>query len=58
MCCIWASRHQLAELYRQNGREQESKNISSEAEHIIQTIASSLEDEKLRVTYLNTALPK
>jgi len=54
----WASRLQLAELYRQNGREQESKNISSEAEHIIQTIASSLEDEKLRVTYLNTALPK
>jgi predicted ATPase/DNA-binding SARP family transcriptional activator len=54
----WASRHRLAELYRQNGREQESKNISSEAEHIIQTIASSLEDENLRVSFLNTALPQ
>jgi predicted ATPase/DNA-binding winged helix-turn-helix (wHTH) protein len=54
----WASRHQLAELYRQNGREQESRNISSEAEHIVQTIASSLEDENLRVTFINTALPQ
>jgi tetratricopeptide (TPR) repeat protein len=54
----WASRHQLAELYRQNDCEQEAKNSSSEAEHIIQAIATSLEDESLRVTFLNAALPQ
>jgi len=54
----WASRHQLAELYRQNDCEQEAKNISSEAEHIIQAIAKSLEDESMRVTFLNAALPQ
>ena len=54
----WAGRHQLAKLYHQNGLEQEAKNTSSEAEHIIQTIATSLEDENLRVTFLNAALPQ
>jgi DNA-binding SARP family transcriptional activator len=54
----WAGRHQLAKLYHQNGREHETKNISSEAEHIIQTIATSLEDENLRVTFLKAALPQ
>jgi tetratricopeptide (TPR) repeat protein len=54
----WASRHQLAELHRQNDCEQEAKNISSEAEHIIHAIAKSLEDESLRVTFLNAALPQ
>jgi tetratricopeptide (TPR) repeat protein len=53
----WASRHQVAELYRQNGRAQEAKRIFSEAEHIIQTIATSLEDENLRIIFLNSALP-
>jgi tetratricopeptide (TPR) repeat protein len=54
----WAGRHQLVKLYHQNGLEQEAKNTSSEAEHIIQTIATSLEDENLRVTFLNAALPQ
>jgi tetratricopeptide (TPR) repeat protein len=54
----WASRHQLAKLYRQNGREQEAKNTSSEAAQIIQTIADALEDETLRATFLNAALPQ
>jgi tetratricopeptide (TPR) repeat protein len=52
----WASRIQLAELYRQNGREQEAKQTSSEAGHIIKTIADALEDETLRATFLNRAL--
>jgi hypothetical protein len=54
----WAGRHKLAKLYHQNGLEQEAKNTSSEAEHIIQTIATSFEDENLRVTFLNAALPQ
>jgi tetratricopeptide (TPR) repeat protein len=54
----WASRNQLAELYRQNGREQEAKKTSSEAAHVIQTIAEALEDETLRATFLKTALPQ
>jgi hypothetical protein len=54
----WASRNQLAELYRQNGREQEAKNTSSEAAHIIQSIAEALEDETLRAIFLNTAHPQ
>jgi predicted ATPase/DNA-binding SARP family transcriptional activator len=49
----WASRHQVAELYRQNGRAQEAKRIFSEAEHIIQTIATSLEDENLASILVN-----
>jgi DNA-binding SARP family transcriptional activator len=54
----WASRHQLAELYRQKGRGQEAKDTSVEAEHIIQTIATSIEDEALRTAFLNSALPQ
>jgi len=54
----WGGRHQLAKLYRQNGRKQEAKNTSSEAKHIIQTIATALEDENLRATFLNAALPQ
>jgi predicted ATPase len=53
----WASRYQLAELYRQNGREQDAKYASSEAGFIINNIAEALEDETLRATFLNTALP-
>jgi tetratricopeptide (TPR) repeat protein len=52
----WASRIQLAELYRQNGREQEAKKTSSEAGYIIKTIADALEDETLRAIFLNGAL--
>jgi DNA-binding SARP family transcriptional activator len=52
----WASRQRLAKLYLQIGREGEAKNTSSEAEDIIQTIASSLEDETLRVIFLKAAL--
>jgi tetratricopeptide (TPR) repeat protein len=52
----WAGRNQLAELYRQNGREQEAKNTSSEAGYIIKTIADALEDETLRAIFLNGAL--
>jgi tetratricopeptide (TPR) repeat protein len=51
----WASRNQLAELYRQNGREQEAIIISSEAGYIIKTIADSLNDETLRATFLDRA---
>ena len=54
----WAGRNQLAELYRQKGSEQEAETASSEAAQIIQTIADALEDENLRVTFLNTALLK
>lgn len=54
----WAGRHQLTELNHQKGREQEVEKTSSEAEHIIQTIASSLENENLRITFLNSAIPQ
>ena len=54
----WAGRHWLAKLYRQNGRGGEAKKTSSEAENIIQTNATELEDENLRATFLNAALPK
>ena len=53
----WAGRHQLAELFREKDRVQEAKDISSEAEHIIQTIAASLEDEGLQAAFMNAALP-
>jgi class 3 adenylate cyclase/tetratricopeptide (TPR) repeat protein len=53
----WAGRHQLAKLYHQNGLEQESKNTSSEAEHIIQTIAAALDEKSLQTAFLNAALP-
>jgi len=54
----WASRHQLAELYRQNGREQEAQRTLSEAAHIIQTIAAGLTDESLRATFLHSQKPQ
>ena len=54
----WAGRRQLAKLYLQNDREQDARSIASEAEHIIQTIVTSLEDKYLRVTFLNAALPQ
>ena len=54
----WASRQQLAELYRQIDREQESQKALSDSVHIIQTIAAALKDETLRATFLNTSLPK
>jgi tetratricopeptide (TPR) repeat protein len=54
----WASRNQLAELYRQNDREQDGEKASSEAAHIIRSIADGLEDETLRATFLNTAHPQ
>jgi tetratricopeptide (TPR) repeat protein len=54
----WASRQQLAELYHQKGRGQEAKKRSSEAKHIIETIATTIEDENLRAAFLNKALPQ
>jgi len=54
----WASRQQLAELYRQTDREQEAQKASSDSVHIIQTIAAALKDETLRTTFLNTYLPQ
>ncbi|MBC8504943.1 MAG: AAA family ATPase [Anaerolineales bacterium] len=54
----WASRNHLAVLYHQKGRKKEAKNILAEAENIIQTIATALEDENLRATFLNAALPQ
>jgi tetratricopeptide (TPR) repeat protein len=53
----WAGRHQLAKLYHQNGLEQEAKYTSSEAEHIIQTIAAALDEKTLQTSFLNAALP-
>jgi len=53
----WAGRHQLAKLYKQNGLEQEANNTSSEAEHIIQTIAAALDEKNLQTSFLNVALP-
>jgi hypothetical protein len=53
----WAGRHQLAKLYYQNGLEQEAKNTSSKAEHIIQTIAAALDEKTLQTSFLNAALP-
>lgn len=52
----WGGRFRLVELYRQIGRTQEAKDHASEAENIIQTIATSLEDENLRTKFLNSAL--
>jgi DNA-binding SARP family transcriptional activator len=53
----WQSRFHLANLYHQIRREQEAKSTSSEAQHIIQNIVASLEDENLRTAFLNAALP-
>jgi tetratricopeptide (TPR) repeat protein len=54
----WAGRHQLANLYLQNDLEKEAKNVLSEAEEIVQTIAASLDDENLRNAFLNSARPQ
>ncbi|GAG28052.1 unnamed protein product, partial [marine sediment metagenome] len=54
----WASRNHLSVLYHQKGRKKEAINILVEAENIIQTIATALEDENLRATFLNAALPQ
>jgi tetratricopeptide (TPR) repeat protein len=54
----WKGRYQLANMYHQNGREQDAKNAASEAKNIIQTIATALEDENLRDIFLKAALPK
>jgi tetratricopeptide (TPR) repeat protein len=54
----WAGRQQLANLLRQNGCEQEAKNASFEAEHIIQTIANALKNASLRTIFLQATLPK
>ncbi len=53
----WASRYKLAEIYRQEGREQEAKKSLSDAKNIIQTIAAALADEKLRSVFLHFASP-
>jgi tetratricopeptide (TPR) repeat protein len=50
----WAGRQRLAQLYHQNGREQEAQRTLSEAGHIIQRIASGLTDESLRATFLRS----
>jgi predicted ATPase/DNA-binding SARP family transcriptional activator len=52
----WSCRQRLAGLYRQSGHELKAKRTLLEAEHIIHTIAKSLADENLRVTFLNAAL--
>ena len=52
----WGSRKHLADIYQHKGREKEAKNILAEAKQIIQTIASELENEKLRSLFLNSAL--
>ena len=54
----WAGRYQLVNLYLQNDLEQEAKNVLSEAEEIVQTIAASLDDENLRNVFLNSARPQ
>ncbi len=54
----WAGRHQLAELYRRNGREQEAQRILSEAAYIIRTIAAGLGDESLRARFLRSQKPQ
>jgi hypothetical protein len=54
----WGSRYKLAELYHRQDREQESQRASSEAEHIIQTIADGLDDETLQTIFMKMALPQ
>jgi tetratricopeptide (TPR) repeat protein len=53
----WGSRHQLAELYKQNNSRQEAQRFSSKAVHIIQAIASALDDQTLQTSFLDAALP-
>jgi len=54
----WASRHRLAKLYRQQGREQEAQGILSEGVRLIHTIATGLTDESLRATFLHSQKPQ
>ena len=54
----WAGRQLLANLYHQSGREQEERKTITDAKDIIQTIATALEDENLRATFLNMSLPQ
>jgi predicted ATPase/DNA-binding winged helix-turn-helix (wHTH) protein len=53
----WGSRHTLAGLCKQNNRKQEAQRISSQAVHIIQTIAQALDDKTLQTSFLSAALP-
>jgi tetratricopeptide (TPR) repeat protein len=53
----WGSRHTLAGLCKQNNRKKEAQRISSQAVHIIQTIAAALDDKNLQASFLNSALP-
>ncbi|MEN8172112.1 MAG: AAA family ATPase [Chloroflexota bacterium] len=53
----WTGRLNLADLHRQSNHQHDADKILAEAENIIQTIAAALEDEELRTTFLNTALP-
>lgn len=52
----WGSRNHLAVLYQQTGRNKEAKKILAKAKQITHTIASALEDEKLRSIFLDSAL--
>ena len=54
----WGTRLQLAELYKQTGRDEEAKQILAQAGEIIQAIATPIENESLRNTFLNTAYSK
>ena len=54
----WEGRQHLAKIYRQNKNEGDANKMVSEAENIIQAIAGAIDDEKLRTTFLNTALPQ
>jgi len=53
----WSGRYQLAKLCRQCNSESDANKMVTEAENIIQTIAGAIDDENLRTTFLNTALP-
>jgi tetratricopeptide (TPR) repeat protein len=52
------SRFQLADLYRKDGLEQKAESVSACAAHITQEIATSLDDDVLRDTFLRAALPR
>jgi tetratricopeptide (TPR) repeat protein len=54
----WDGRFQLAELFNQKGCEQEAQRLSVEAEDIIQTIASNIEDKSLQNIFLTSTPPK
>lgn len=54
----WAGRLKLADLHRQNNHQRDADKTLAEAENIIQTIAGAIDDDKLRTTFLTTALPQ